>query len=106
MGSQTCIESDNLKHSSPFPVSPHNSEQRSCLSDRGECLQAGVNTFVEKPLSVRPVEEVQRLAKELKKAQDQNGAALAVGYMLRYSPAVEVKTTFLNRYVHTNATGG
>ena len=39
---------------------------------------------------MRPVEEVQRLAKELKKAQDENGAALAVGYMLRYSPAVGV----------------
>lgn len=49
-----------------------------------------MNQFVEKPLSVRPVEEVQRLAKELKKAQEEKGATLAVGYMLRYSPAVEV----------------
>ena len=49
-----------------------------------------MNIFVEKPLSVKPVEEVDRLAKELKKVQDQNGVIIAVGYMLRYSPAVEV----------------
>ena len=54
------------------------------------CLQAGMNIFVEKPLSVRPVEEVDRLAAELKKVQEQNGVTIAVGYMLRYSPAVEV----------------
>ena len=52
-----------------------------------------MNIFVEKPLSVKPVEEVDRLAKELKKVQDQNGVIIAVGYMLRYSPAVEVKMT-------------
>ena len=45
---------------------------------------------MEKPLSVKPVEEVDRLAKELKKVQDENGVIIAVGYMLRYSPAVEV----------------
>ena len=54
-------------------------------------MQAGVHTFVEKPLSVRPAEEVQRLADELKSAQEKTGAILAVGYMLRYSPAVEVQ---------------
>ena len=48
-----------------------------------------MNIFVEKPLSVKPVEEVDRLAKELKKVQDQDGVTIAVGYMLRYSPAVE-----------------
>ena len=52
-----------------------------------------MNIFVEKPLSVKPVEEVDRLAKELKKVQDQNGVTIAVGYMLRYSPAVEVRFT-------------
>lgn len=56
-------------------------------------LQAGMNIFVEKPLSVKPVEEVDRLAKELKKVQEQNGVTIAVGYMLRYSPAVEVGPT-------------
>jgi len=53
-------------------------------------LQAGVHIFVEKPLSVKPVEEVKRLAKELKAVQQENGVIVAVGYMLRYSPAVEV----------------
>ena len=53
--------------------------------------QAGINIFVEKPLSVKPVEEVDRLAQELKKVQDANDVTIAVGYMLRYSPAVEVQ---------------
>ena len=52
--------------------------------------QAGVSIFVEKPISVRPVEEVERLAAALKDVQQQNGVTVAVGYMLRYHPAVEV----------------
>jgi hypothetical protein len=55
-------------------------------------LQAGMHIFVEKPLSVKPVEEVKRLAKELKAVQQENGVTVAVGYMLRYSPAVEVRS--------------
>ena len=57
-----------------------------------------MNIFVEKPLSVKPVEEVKRLAEELKKVQDRNGATIAVGYMLRYSPAVEVVPPY--PYIH------
>ena len=46
--------------------------------------------FVEKPLSVRPPEEVQRLSERLSELQKQKQLIIAVGYMLRYSPAVEV----------------
>jgi len=53
-----------------------------------QLAKAGVHIFVEKPLSVKPVEEVKRLAKELKAVQQENGVIVAVGYMLRYSPAV------------------
>ena len=60
-------------------------------------LQAGINVFVEKPLSVKPVEEVERLAQELKKVQESNGVTIAVGYMLRYSPAVEASILNVNR---------
>jgi len=51
-----------------------------------------MHIFVEKPLSVKPVEEVKRLARELKAVQQGNGVTVAVGYMLRYSPAVEVRS--------------
>lgn len=61
-------------------------------SEGREGWQAGMNIFVEKPLSVKPIKEVVRLAEELKKIQDQNNVTIAVGYMLRYSPAVEVMT--------------
>lgn len=46
-------------------------------------------------MSVKPVEEVDRLAKELKRVQQENNVTIAVGYMLRYSPAVEVVTLLL-----------
>lgn len=47
--------------------------------------------FVEKPLSVKPPEEVSRLSQRLQQIQKQKGLIIAVGYMLRYSPAVEVR---------------
>ena len=49
-----------------------------------------MNMFVEKPLSVKPPEEVQRLSQRLLELQKQKNLIIAVGYMLRYSPAVEV----------------
>lgn len=59
-------------------------------------MQAGMHIFVEKPLSVKPVEEVKRLARELKAVQQGNGVTVAVGYMLRYSPAVEVRSAAIH----------
>lgn len=47
--------------------------------------------FVEKPLSVRPPEEVARLSDRLIELQKQKNLIIAVGYMLRYNPAVEVR---------------
>ena len=46
--------------------------------------------LVEKPLSVRAPEEVLELSRRLRKLQADKGVVIAVGYMLRYSPAVEV----------------
>ena len=46
--------------------------------------------LVEKPLSVRAPEEVMELSRRLRKLQADKGVVIAVGYMLRYSPAVEV----------------
>lgn len=54
------------------------------------CLKAGLDLFIEKPLSVKPVEEVAKLAIELAKLQKQHQLVLGVGYMLRYSPAIQV----------------
>ena len=42
------------------------------LSAQLEMAKAGVNLFVEKPLSVRPAAEVAQLAYELKHIQDRN----------------------------------
>ena len=55
-----------------------------------EVLQAGISQFIEKPLSVKPPEEVVDLSERLAKLQKEKGLVIAVGYMLRYSPAVEV----------------
>ena len=53
-------------------------------------LQAGIHLFVEKPLSVKHPDEVQRLSERLQEIQKEKNLIIAVGYMLRYSPAVEV----------------
>ena len=57
-------------------------------------MQAGIHLFVEKPISVKSAEEVARLAKELGKLQEERGLVIAVGYMLRYSPAIQVRILF------------
>lgn len=46
--------------------------------------------FVEKPLSVKPPEEVADLSARLHELQKQRRLMIAVGYQLRYCPAVEV----------------
>ena len=56
-------------------------------------LQAGIHMFVEKPLSAKPPEEVVELSQRLERLQADKGIIVAVGYMLRYSPAVEVTGT-------------
>ena len=53
-------------------------------------LQAGLNLFVEKPLSLKPAAEVAELAGKLSELQSQQGLVIAVGYMLRAAPAVQV----------------
>lgn len=53
-------------------------------------MQEGVHLFVEKPISIRSAEEVARLADELEKQQEKHKLVIAVGYMLRYSSAIQV----------------
>ena len=53
-------------------------------------MQAGVHLFIEKPISVRPAEEIARLGDELVKLQKEKNLIIAVGYMLRYSHCVQV----------------
>ena len=60
--------------------------------------QAGIHLFVEKPISVKSAEEVGRLAEELSRQQQKHGLVIAVGYMLRYSPVVQVAKKLLQQY--------
>lgn len=59
------------------------------------CIDAGVPMLLEKPLSCRPPEELDELAARLQAAED-NGAIISVGYMFRYSAAVETMLTLLD----------
>ena len=72
------------KPSSPSPA--HTARTLSVI----HALQAGIHMFVEKPLSAKPPEEVMELSRQLEQLQADKGIIVAVGYMLRYSPAVEV----------------
>ena len=65
------------------------------ISEGCSKVQAGIHLFVEKPLSVKSAEEVARLAKELGKLQRERRLVIAVGYMLRYSPAIQVDILIL-----------
>lgn len=55
-------------------------------------MQAGIHLFIEKPLSIKPAEEVARLGHELAKVQKEKHLVIAVGYMLRYASCVQVRT--------------
>ncbi|KAL0025024.1 hypothetical protein WJX77_012337 [Trebouxia sp. C0004] len=63
-----------------------------------EMAKAGVNLFVEKPLSVRPAAEVAQLAHELKHIQEQNNVVIAVGYMFRYSAMAQAAKKILKEH--------
>jgi predicted dehydrogenase len=51
-----------------------------------QCLNAGVHLFIEKPLSVRPPEEVAEVTSLLRKRPE---LVVSVGYMMRYLKAVQ-----------------
>ena len=52
-------------------------------------VRAGVHMLVEKPISMRPAEEVLRLGEVLRQEAEKRGVIVAVGYMQRFNPAVE-----------------
>lgn len=52
------------------------------------CVRAGINVFVEKPMSVIPVEEFIAYAEAVKTACTENKVIMSVGYMFRYHAAI------------------
>ena len=50
--------------------------------------EAGIHMFMEKPVSVRPIDEVAELSARLDDYHRKNGVITGVGYMLRYSAGV------------------
>jgi len=56
------------------------------------CAKQGVHMFIEKPLGVSAPEQVE----EINKVISESGVIVAVGYMLRYSAAVEKALELLN----------
>lgn len=78
-----------------LPPEFHGSIDDSSANIEIKLAEAGVHLFVEKPLSVKPPEEVQALSARLQELQKQHKLIIAVGYMLRYSPAVEMAKKLL-----------
>lgn len=58
-----------------------------------DLAEAGIHMFVEKPVSIRSLEEVSELSKRLDAHHSQNGVIIGVGYMLRYAAAVSPSWT-------------
>jgi len=95
-------ESGPLRPTTPLPHPPGSLEgaRGRCAQGQAEHIerQAGIHLFVEKPLSLKSAEEVGRLAEELGRQQERHGLVIAVGYMLRYSPAVQGAKKLLKQY--------
>eukprot|EP00117_Sycon_ciliatum_P007878 scpid12874/ scgid10819/ Uncharacterized protein UNK4.17 len=53
-----------------------------------DCVRAGVHCFVEKPLSVKPVAEVDAYMQAVLEEQKRQNLVVSVGYMFRYHPAI------------------
>ena len=53
-----------------------------------DMAEAGIHMFMEKPISVRPIDEVAELSARLDDYHRKNGVITGVGYMLRYSAGV------------------
>uniref|UniRef100_A0A7S2V6L1 Gfo/Idh/MocA-like oxidoreductase N-terminal domain-containing protein n=1 Tax=Fibrocapsa japonica TaxID=94617 RepID=A0A7S2V6L1_9STRA len=52
------------------------------------CAEAGLHIFMDKPVTLRPLPEVEDLSRRLAKYQKDKNLVMQVGYMLRYSPLV------------------
>eukprot|EP01103_Thecamoeba_quadrilineata_P003480 TRINITY_DN13249_c0_g1_i1.p1 TRINITY_DN13249_c0_g1~~TRINITY_DN13249_c0_g1_i1.p1 ORF type:complete len:428 (-),score=81.58 TRINITY_DN13249_c0_g1_i1:55-1338(-) len=51
--------------------------------------ELGISMFIEKPLSAAPPEELEITLERIKKAQEEKNLVVSVGYMFRYSKAIE-----------------
>ncbi|KAK9832928.1 hypothetical protein WJX74_001899 [Apatococcus lobatus] len=60
-----------------------------------DMAEAGIHMFMEKPVSVRPVDEVAELSARLDDYHQKNGVITGVGYMLRYSAGVDMAKKLL-----------
>ncbi|XP_065183205.1 uncharacterized protein LOC135814073 [Sycon ciliatum] len=68
-----------------------------------DCVRAGVHCFVEKPLSVKPVAEVDAYMQAVLEEQKRQNLVVSVGYMFRYHPAIRrMKQLILE---HSSSTG-
>ncbi|DBA89671.1 hypothetical protein WJX79_009585 [Trebouxia sp. C0005] len=70
------------------PPAVHGSLDIAAKAMEVDIAKAGLHMLVEKPISMRPAEEVERLAQVLDQVADEKSLIIAVGYMLRSSPAV------------------
>jgi predicted dehydrogenase len=66
------------------------------------CVDAGVHMFIEKPISSAPPEKLSETMNKIKVASEEKGLIVSVGYMFRYSKAIEkmkeiLKSEFENR---------
>lgn len=72
------------------------SSVRSCTVEL-DFAKRGVHLLVEKPISIRPMNDVQTLVAELAKEAESRKLVIAVGYMLRYNAAVTTTKSILSK---------
>ncbi|KAK9814110.1 hypothetical protein WJX72_000797 [[Myrmecia] bisecta] len=67
----------------------HGAVRDPALNMEVQLAEAGVHMLIEKPISMQPAEEVEELAQVLDKLGREKRLVIAVGYMLRFNPAIE-----------------
>lgn len=86
------LEMDPLPCDAVFiavPPAAHGALEPPNLAMELKCAQKGLHLFVEKPVSLRSVNEVRKLNLLLSDAQRRHETVIAVGYMLRYAAVVQ-----------------
>ena len=64
-----------------------------------QCLKAGLHIFVEKPVSVVPLETFTPYVGAVEKVAEEKQLVVSVGYMFRYHPAIQKMKSIIEQHV-------
>jgi len=63
-----------------------------------QCVSRNIHMFIEKPISCAGIEDVQQVRNMLCKGVEEHGLVISVGYMFRYSKAIQKMKEIIQQY--------